>query len=67
MALLTCPHCRELTVSTRRHCMHCDVRLPDDFGVLRQPDPSDHRNPLVTPADKSSSPPPAPVAKPKGG
>ena len=39
MALLTCPQCNQLTSTDRRYCIHCDVRLPHDFGILLQPDP----------------------------
>ncbi len=39
MAILTCPQCGQLTSTGRSYCIHCDFRLPHDFGVLLQPDP----------------------------
>jgi len=39
MPLLTCPHCGQLTLSERWHCLRCDARLPENFGILLQPNP----------------------------
>ena len=37
MAFLSCPQCGRLTSTDRLFCLECDVRLPQDFGILLEP------------------------------